>query len=352
MKKFISSLGCMTFGALLSASAAGEGIVIDTDTTGNWFNPDQPGYGLQIEVLDRNRAVIAWFTFDSDGNPVWLFGSGRTEGAIVSMELQRFKTPGFPPFDREDLQRELWGTIEFELLGCNEANLRWAPEAPDFMPGESPLRRLTKIDGHRCGEQASFDRTFAFLLDRGPLEFEAQIFPSSDLEFLEFGHEPLPPPLSARSGLKISGPGPSSMRLIAPLAGLEPETTYRLEMEVQFATDLPSGCVGLGGSPDGAMGLGAADQRPDPDNQIENRVIVGDLTNGLSDAYCPNPSRPWILKRLSTRGQALEATTNADGVLWVYAVFLASAESRRTWYLTELIVRLADDPQGGQETSG
>lgn len=35
--------------------------------SGNWFNAGQSGHGLQIEVLNNGRAVLAWYTYDSDG---------------------------------------------------------------------------------------------------------------------------------------------------------------------------------------------------------------------------------------------------------------------------------------------
>lgn len=336
-------------GTLFATTAAAQQAVIDANTTGNWYNPEQSGHGLQIEVLDLNRAVVAWFTFDNDGNPMWLFGLGSHSDTTLIVDLERFEGPRFPPFfDSGDLQREPWGHIEFELLDCNEAHLEWMPEVPGFSPGEMPLRRLTAVDGARCGEQAEFDRTITFLLDRGPLDFEAP-FLLREGQVLEFEHESIPPPLSNRRGLMISGPnGPAGgpLMLMTPLTGLEPETTYKLELEIQFATAIPSGCFGLGSEPDGNMFLAAADRRVEDGDSLSELDFfrVGDLTTPIVCNERPSPL-PWFLKRLSTSGQRLEATTDADGTLWVFAFSGNAAITNVTWYLTEFIVRLAEDPQ-------
>ena len=42
---------------------------IRADLSGSWYNPAQSGHGLMVEILDNQRVVLAWYTYDASGNP-------------------------------------------------------------------------------------------------------------------------------------------------------------------------------------------------------------------------------------------------------------------------------------------
>lgn len=352
--------------ALLLLSSAAEAAAIDADVTGNWYIPGQSGHGLQIEVLKNSEAVVAWYTFDADGNPQWLFGVGEIAGDSIEAELSRYAGAKFPPdFDPDSIQGEVWGTLVFRRTGCDAATLAYAPEDGIHQPAEFPLVRLTRIDGSGCRENWSqvvrwrpghdADRSFE------PLFLD---YPDGSEDFYELttDYGALPEPWQDMYGLKISGNNHSDdlmMVLMRPLDGLEPGMTYTLEFEMQFATDVPAGCAGVGGSPGESvyMRLGAAGEKPgftvaddghrratldlgQQANDGEDALSAGNMVNGADESLCGDPERPWRLKRVSTTGQEFTVTSDENGRIWVYGLSDSAFEATSTWYLTELVVRL------------
>ncbi len=365
-----------TCGALLLLVLAQPVQAIDADTTGNWANPEQPGHGLQIEVLPDGRAVVAWYVYNSLGDPLWLFGEGLIEGAQFRADLDQRFGAGFPPnFDPDDVIVERWGWLEFEQTGCNQAELRWQSDDPAYGSGSLDLVRVTRIDGQGCRESRPFDQVMRFSFQHGKSGFDALFldYPEGEKDFfeLDWGHAELPSPWQSRSGLFLTGHNRSDdlmMLLQRPIDGLKPDTRYQLQLEVQLLSNEPGECAGIGGSPGDSvfLKLGAAGQavgveledsgmpdvppmrRPDIDLGIQGQPgeftrLVGTLANGLDGNVgdlCIDPDRPWVLLRKHTEGQAMEATTDANGRLWVFALSDSGFEGKSRWYLTELVVRL------------
>ncbi|QKK03731.1 MAG: hypothetical protein HND55_14295 [Pseudomonadota bacterium] len=346
-------------------SSARADMVIDADMTGNWFVAGQPGHGLQLEIIDLSRAVVAWYTFDTEGQPLWLFGEGRIEGDTIVADLYRFEGTRFPPdFESDEIAGTKWGRIQIRRTGCDAAAFSYTPEEGAYLPAEFPLQRLTRIDGSRCGPEAP-GQTVAWDLRHGNQGFEPLFvdYPEGGEDFYELaaGHRAMPAPWDDRGGIEISGNNHSDdlmMLLFRPLRGLTPGASYVIELEMQFASDVPSGCVGIGGSPGDSvfMRLGAAGQRPDTEivdgmhraildlgqqaSPGDDALGVGTLANGLDESLCADPDRPWRLKRVSTAGQALEVTADAEGRIWVYGLSDSGFEGTTIWYLTEFVVRL------------
>jgi hypothetical protein len=77
----------------------------------------------------------------------------------------------------------------------------------------------------------------------------------------------LPPPLDNRMGLLLGGTNRSDdlfMFIWREVSGLVPGRSYRVETEVTFATNVPVGCFGIGGSPGESVVIkaGASPVRP------------------------------------------------------------------------------------------
>lgn len=340
--------------------------VIDADASGNWYNPDQAGHGLQIEVLDLSEAVVAWYTFDNEGNPLWLFGTGEIQGDTLRAELVEYAGTRFPPdFDPDEIEGAAWGEIIFQRTGCNAAMLEWTPATDAYASGEMALQRLTRIDGQRCNTPY-WDRELSFTPARNSSGFQAQFFDYPDGESnsyeLEAGFRTLPEPWDERGGVMIRGNNHSDdlmMVLYRRLDGLEPDTEYNVELAMQFATNVPAGCVGVGGPPGESVfvRLGAASEAPDYEvvdgyrratldlgqqsSAGADALSVGDMTSGAGDEFCSGAQPPWHLKRVSTAGQDFTVTSNENGRIWVYGLSDSGFEATTVWYLTEFTVRLA-----------
>jgi len=363
MNRNAITLVCLLFLSTAGAATAGP---IDRHFSGSWYNPDQSGHGLQIEVINRSRAVVTWYAFDTQGNPLWLIGIGDLRGETLEAELASYAGAAFPPaFDPEAVTASPWGDIQIELTACDTARLAWDPVDGDYQAGEMTLERLTWIDGAHCDQ--GWEQTIRWQPDRRALGFEPLFldYPDGSEAFYELdsSHASLPKPWQARNAVRISGNNHSDdlmMVLMRPLDGLAANTRYELELEMQFATNVPSDCFGVGGSPgEGVyMRLGASTGQPDyvidehgyrraaldlgqQSNAGEDALNVGNMANGEDDWRCIDPDRPWRLKRVSTAGQEFTVPSDETGRIWVYGLSDSAFEATSTWYLTEFVVRLA-----------
>jgi hypothetical protein len=354
--------------ATAQTAPAADPIGIRGDFSGSWFNPAQSGHGLFIEVLDRGRAVVAWFTFDPDGNPAWLYGVLEVQGARLAGDLYEVSGGHFPPaFDPALIAQQRWGSIALDVAGCAAAELSWQAVDPAYGSGSMPMARLTTLQGLRCNVEEEFGEQRSFAFERGPQGFEVLYadLPVDGLDIyeLDFAWEALPSPLAARRGLRLSGHNRSddlAMLVKAPLAGLLPDTLYRLELELELASNVPTGCFGIGGSPGDSvyLKLGASSVEPlapavDEGGTLMRRLnidygsqaepgsatrLVGTLAN---DYACEDGiTSPWQLRSLSTAGQPFAARSDAAGRLWVFAGTDSAFEGKTDVYFTALRVRL------------
>jgi hypothetical protein len=352
------------------------------DFSGSWYNVDQSGHGLFIEILDRGQAVMAWFTFDPAGTPVWLVGLLELDGLRLHGTLATTAGGRFPPaFDPNQISHTPWGAVEFEVQGCNDAELRWTPNRPGFAAGTLALTRLTTLQGQRCNAEQEYgeQRIFSFHRDAQAFDVVFADLPvdGQAIYELDFGWEPLPEPLDSRRGLRLVGHNRSddlAMFVVAPVGGLRPDTTYRLELDLELASNVPTGCFGIGGSPGDSvyLKLGASQQQPkavtvdeggfttlrmnvDIGNQAEageHTRVVGTLANSQT---CEDLSAArWELMTVSTRGQPLTVQTDESGVMWVMAGTDSGFEGLTEVFFTALRVRLqrVDDGLGDGVSDG
>lgn len=372
--RLVRSLPALLFAAVLAAPVlaqpvpASDPVGIRGDFSGTWFNPQQSGHGLFVEVLDGNRAAVAWFTFDPAGQPLWLYGVLAVDGASLVGNLARVSGGRFgPAFDPALVQQQVWGGVELDIAGCDAAELHWQSNDPAYGSGRVPLVRLTALQGQRCNVEEEFGEQRSFAFERGKQGFDVLFadLPTTGLDIyeLDFAWEPLPAPLAARRGLRLSGHNRSddlAMLVKAPLGGLRPGVLYALELEVELASNVPTGCAGIGGSPGDSVyiKLGATTAEPlapavDEGGTLMRRLnfdygqqaqggeqakVVGTFANSRS---CDNGiASPWELRTLGTRGQVLRARADASGQLWVVAGTDSAFEGKTDIYLTALRVRL------------
>lgn len=153
---------------------------------------------------------------------------------------------------------------------------------------------------------------------------------------LESGFEQLPPPLENLSGLNVSGNNHSDdlfMFVKKEITGLDPNTQYSLSFEITFATNAPSGCFGVGGSPGESVFIkaGASVVEPLP---VEDRsgyylmnIDIGDQDISGNDAIaignfanskdCEDNNFSYELKTVNSGGNPFSVFTGADGGLWL-----------------------------------
>ncbi len=128
--------------------------VIENYHSGLFYNPEQDGHGLSVEILANNRIAIYWYTYDNDGRQMWLAGVGTFEDDVATLEVAITSGGFFPPnFLSSDVSTTLWGEFEFRVTSCHDIIFSWTP-APDvnFSAGSMTMTRLTEVNGLSCSQ--------------------------------------------------------------------------------------------------------------------------------------------------------------------------------------------------------
>ncbi len=129
---------------------------VPVEASGSWYNPDNSGQGLSIQVLDDTRLIAYWYRFDSAGNPVWLFGDGQVmppdEGnSGVLVEFDAFLSDR-PTADSEPALTP-WGTWQMRFTACGEAEFSWQPDLDGFEAGAENIQQLAGIGAADCASR-------------------------------------------------------------------------------------------------------------------------------------------------------------------------------------------------------
>ncbi len=135
------------------------------------------------------------------------------------------------------------------------------------------------------------------------------------------------------------------------ITGLEPNTTYNADFTVEFASDVPDGTPGIGGSPGESVFIkaGATQVEPvpveddmdyyrmniDKGNQSQggsDMVVIGDFSNDTDEEV-------YVLKNVSTE-TPLTVTTSQNGELWLIVGSDSGFEGNTTIYYNFIGVNL------------
>ena len=181
-------------------------------------------------------------------------------------------------------------------------------------------------------------------------------YPPGDDAFYELasGYRGLPAPLNTRGGFFISGNNHSDdlfMYLKRHVTGFEANTNYRVSFIVEFATDVPTGCAGVGGSLGESVHVkaGASTVEPTPfldqagwlrmnidkGNQSQggvNAVVIGNVANST---LCEQNIRRYEIKQLSSP-RAVLVTTDGTGSAWLFVGTDSGFEAVTSLYYTRI----------------
>jgi len=114
------------------------------ELTGTWGDPDHNGEGFVLQVLEDERAVVYWFTYDALGRQRWFIGVGAFDGNELTfpnlLQSTRLATDSEPVLTKV-------GTAKFLFSDCNSARVEYTVE--EFESFQA-TRRITGIAGHDC----------------------------------------------------------------------------------------------------------------------------------------------------------------------------------------------------------
>jgi hypothetical protein len=169
---------------------------------------------------------------------------------------------------------------------------------------------------------------------------------------LQFSHAMLPNPLNTSDGaLRLSGTNRSDdlfMFIKKKINGLEPNRNYTISIEIEIATNAPSGRVGVGGPPGESVYIKAGASTIEPLKVINNTnnhysmnidkgnqstdgptiKLIGNFANGTT-------SDDYRLKKLSN-SLPVNVQSNANGELWLIVGTDSGFEANTTIYYNSI----------------
>lgn len=132
---------------------------IRPEYSGMWYNPDQDGHGLNLEVLDCCRSAGFWYMYDQNGRPYWLLLQGNNVGD--EMVLSAYSYYGMIPheWNPDTLTSSEYGRVVIEFHDCMRATVTMTQNLyVGYRVWDSiPMERLTHIAGMGCGTDKPFD---------------------------------------------------------------------------------------------------------------------------------------------------------------------------------------------------
>lgn len=123
---------------------------ISSDISGLWYNPQQPGHGLQIEIIQQNNSddklYVSWYTH-LNNEPVWLTGIGEITNNKSTIGVVITSGNDFPMngFDPKNIDKIIWGQLNLNFSSNNYGQLSWSSQLPRFNNGSISIKKLTSI---------------------------------------------------------------------------------------------------------------------------------------------------------------------------------------------------------------
>lgn len=221
---------------------------------------------------------------------------------------------------------------------------------------------LIFLSGCSTDSQKPDSRSFDFSFESTTHDFVGDFadYSPGEEEFFELGtgHLPLPEPLESNfNGLFITGNNHSDdlfMYYRGLVEGLEPGTSYEVSFHLEFATNVPQNCFGIGGAPgEGVIvKVGVSVEEPipiikqeEPDiyrlnidkgnqsNEGSNTIVLGNVANSRD---CQE-EQVYELKQLHEENKNITIKTGQEGQAWVFFGTDSGFEGKTTLYYTRFI---------------
>jgi hypothetical protein len=126
---------------------------------GNYFDPEHAGEGIVVEVGDRGPTAaepsryvaLAWFTYDTRGEPLWLSGVAPFPPGVraLAVTMAAFGGGGFAGSFGSAATAVPWGTVSIAFPDCTSMHFEYAsrPGLPAPLPAATGERRWTRLSG-------------------------------------------------------------------------------------------------------------------------------------------------------------------------------------------------------------
>ncbi len=119
--------------------------------TGSWYNPTRSGEGYIIEILENGTAILLWYTYDLQGNHMWLIDSSGViteNGNDITLDFNNvLVTNGGvfgEDFNPDEVNRVPWGELHFQLNCLGDGTVDYSSSIAEIGSGQYNITRLTR----------------------------------------------------------------------------------------------------------------------------------------------------------------------------------------------------------------
>ncbi|HKJ17089.1 MAG TPA: hypothetical protein VJ984_07065, partial [Xanthomonadales bacterium] len=122
--------------------------------TSAWFDPTRSGEGWFFEELADGRVLVTWYTYDLDGNQMWLLGVGNVVNGMVEVPEMLIVSGGIfgPDFDPDAIAERAWGSLRFEKTDCTSGQISFEAIDSAFGSATREVILLAGVDGLGCAD--------------------------------------------------------------------------------------------------------------------------------------------------------------------------------------------------------
>ena len=125
LKKFLLTLFLIMAGSITASAQELQFIGVQ----GSWWNPNFAGEGFAIEEYGDGFVIAYWYTYDENGNQMWLIGTGEKQGNTVELEMYRTENGILgDPSSSETVTEILWGRVTLDVEDCGHINMSYQSE--------------------------------------------------------------------------------------------------------------------------------------------------------------------------------------------------------------------------------
>ncbi|MCF6319258.1 MAG: hypothetical protein L3J83_08280, partial [Proteobacteria bacterium] len=127
-------------------------VIITKNFTGLWLLPDYNSQGFDIQIIDQNgvpQAVVTWYTYDTDGNPMWVTGLGDIQENTASMDLLAVTIQNNDPATRNVVTL---ATAYFKFDNCDKGTVEIAPVSINSISGTGGLIDIERLTAMQATE--------------------------------------------------------------------------------------------------------------------------------------------------------------------------------------------------------
>lgn len=122
----------------------------DRSLSGNFYNADRSGEGVQIsQEADGRSVVMTWYSY-AEGDQFWAIGTGRLndDGTVATFDSLSTTRGGDygPDFDPDAIETIPFGSAQLHFTDCNNAELTVTSDLEGFDTVEYPVTRIVPRD--------------------------------------------------------------------------------------------------------------------------------------------------------------------------------------------------------------